>query len=261
MGVVEWTFLLLTPVTYFAVLVAERLWPARAFPPRQGWQWTGVAFLILSMAIGVTLPLFLPWDWIASVRWFDGSGLGVIGGAILGFVVLELGVYAWHRAAHTFGFMWRGFHQLHHSPQRVDIAGSLLFHPLESIAYNLIPISVTVIVLGLDPLAAAVSGYLFTFYALFQHMNVRTPQWLGYIIQRPESRSLHHARGVHFYNFSDLPLWDIVFGTFRNPESYAGPCGFDDGPDRRIGAMLFFQDVNAPVYGEGSLGAQPSGAR
>lgn len=187
MGVVEWTFLLLTPVTYFAMLTAERLWPARAFPPRRGWQWTGTAFLILSMAIGVTLPLFLPWDWIASVRWLDGSGL--------------------------------------------------------------------------DPLAAAVTGYLFTLYALFQHMNVRTPQWLGYIIQRPESHSLHHARGVHFYDFSDLPLWDILFGTFRNPESYAGPCGFEDGPDRRIGAMLFFQDVNAPVYGAGSLGVQPSGAR
>ena len=35
---------LLAPVTYFVFLLAERLWPAREFPPRKGWQWIGVAF-------------------------------------------------------------------------------------------------------------------------------------------------------------------------------------------------------------------------
>ena len=58
------------------------------------------------------------------------------------------------------------------------------------------------------------------------------------------------------YNFADLPLWDIVFGTFRNPKQYLGQCGFEGDKDLRIGAMLAFEDVNAPLYGPGSRGVQ-----
>jgi len=119
---------------------------------------------------------------------------------------------------------------------------------------------VTVIVLGLQPLAAALVGYVFAFYGYFQHWNVRTPQWLGYIIQRPESHCVHHRLGVHYYNFADLPLWDIVFGTFRNPRQFNGECGFEHGADRRMPAMLAFADVNAPNYGRGSRGVKPSPA-
>lgn len=258
MGPVELFFLLFTPGLYLTMLAVENAWPGRIFPTRAGWQWIGLAFLLVSMAIGNVLPLYLPLDWMAEHRWMDGTGLGVVGGAIVGFVVLELAVYVWHRSVHTSSLMWRMFHQIHHSPLRVDIPGSLLFHPLESVAYTLMPLFVTVIVLGLDPMAAAITGCIFGFYSMFQHWNIRTPRWLGYLIQRPESHSEHHRLGVHFYNFSDLPLWDIVFGTFRNPEVFTGDCGFEDGRDQRLGAMLAFQDVNSEPYGSGNKGVRPA---
>jgi sterol desaturase/sphingolipid hydroxylase (fatty acid hydroxylase superfamily) len=250
-------FLLLVPFTYFAMLAIERLRPARSFPERSGWQWLGIGFLLLSMSIGTALPLFLPVDWMAEHRLIDGTGLGVVGGALVGFIALELAVYAWHRSAHTFGFMWRTFHQIHHSPQRIDIPGSMLFHPLEMAAYTVIPLAVTVLVLGLDPLAAAITGYLFGFAGMFQHWNVRTPQWLGYLIQRPESHCVHHRKGVHYYNYSDFPPWDMLFGTFRNPKQYLGECGFEGDADRRVGAMLAFADVNVSQYGPGNRGVRP----
>jgi sterol desaturase/sphingolipid hydroxylase (fatty acid hydroxylase superfamily) len=249
-------FLALTPVTYVAFLAVELIWPAREFPPRVGWQWLGAAFLVMSMAIGNALPLYLPVDWMAEHRWFDGTRLGVVGGAIVGFVVLELFVYVWHRANHSFSPLWRVSHQIHHSPLRVDIPGSVVFHPVEIVIYTLIPLAVTVIVLGLDPLAAALTGYVFTFASYFQHWNVHTPQWMGYILQRPESHCVHHRKGSHYYNFADLSLWDIVFGTFRNPPKYMGECGFENGADLRMGAMLAFEDVNAEAYGPGSRGVR-----
>lgn len=258
MDAVALLFLLLTPVTYFAMLGAERAWPARDFPERSGWQWLGIAFLVISMAIGNALPLFLPVEWMAEHRWLDGTQLGVVGGALVGFLVLESFIYVWHRASHTFGFMWRAFHQIHHSPQRIDVPGSVLFHPTELVAYTLIVLFVTVIVLGLDPLAAAITGYLLTFASTFQHWNVRTPQWLGYILQRPESHCVHHRKGVHYYNFADLPIYDMLFGTFRNPKQYLGECGFEGDADRQIGTMLAFGDVNTTLYGPGSRGARPA---
>jgi sterol desaturase/sphingolipid hydroxylase (fatty acid hydroxylase superfamily) len=245
------------PVTYFALLATERIRPARRFPPRKGWQWIGIAFLLTLAVFGAVVPSLMPQEWLATRRWVDGSAFGLLGGTVLGYVVLSGVMYAFHRTVHNVGFLWRGVHQLHHSPQRVDIPGSVVFHPTEILAQVAIQLFVTVIVLGLDPVAAALVGYVAAFYGMFQHWNVRTPRWLGYLIQRPESHCVHHRRGAHYYNYGDLPLWDILFGTFRNPANFIGECGFERPADRRLGAMLAFVDVNAPIYGRGSLGAKP----
>jgi sterol desaturase/sphingolipid hydroxylase (fatty acid hydroxylase superfamily) len=83
---------------------------------------------------------------------------------------------------------------------------------------------------------------------MFQHANIKTPQWLGYFIQRPEMHNVHHARGIHRYNYADLPLWDIVFGTFLNPKTVTDlPTGFYTGASARIGAMLIGRDVSKPA--------------
>ena len=248
---------LLVPVTYFVFLATERLWPARAFPPRRGWQWIGIGFLVMALTLSTVIPLLIPEPWLAQHRLLDGTRLGVAGGTLVGVVALEGVVYAWHRSVHSVGFLWRGFHQMHHAPQRVDIAGSLVFHPTEVVAQTLLQLLVTVIVLGLDPLAAALTGYVLAFFSFFQHWNVRTPQWIGYLIQRPESHCVHHRMGIHYYNYADLPFWDMLFGTFRNPHQFFGQCGFESGADRRLGAIFGFIDVNAPLYGPGSLGAKP----
>jgi sterol desaturase/sphingolipid hydroxylase (fatty acid hydroxylase superfamily) len=60
---------------------------------------------------------------------------------------------------------------------------------------------------------------------------------------------------VHAYNYGDLPLWDLLLDSFRNPARFDGKCGFEAPADRRVGAMLGFVDVNNPLYGQGSRGA------
>jgi len=251
---------LLAPVSYFVFLITEKLWPARKFPPRAGWQWIGIGFLILISTISVVVPLLIPEDWLAAHRWFDGTKLGVVGGTIVGFVVLEGVTYAYHRTAHRVGFLWRTLHQMHHSPNRVDIPGSVLFHPAEMLVQVALQLFATLIVLGIDPLAAALVGYLFALNGYFQHWNVHTPHWIGYIFQRPESHCVHHRLGFHYYNFADLALWDILFGTFRNPPEFRGECGFENGVDRKLGGMLAFGDVNAPLYGPDNRGVKPRAA-
>jgi sterol desaturase/sphingolipid hydroxylase (fatty acid hydroxylase superfamily) len=238
------------PLTYLVMLGVEQWRPARRFPAVAWWRSTGALFVLLLLSLNVVLPLLLPVEWAAAHRLFDLSFLGVIGGAVIGWLVLSLANFAWHRAEHAFNPLWRGFHQLHHSPQRVDISGAAFTHPSEMAMLVVVSLGVTVFLLGLDPLAAAIVGYVAAFYAMFQHWNIRTPGWLGYVIQRPESHCLHHERDVHARNFADFPLWDIIFGSFHNPPAFAGRVGFDDGVARRIGAMLAGTDVN----GSGSLG-------
>jgi sterol desaturase/sphingolipid hydroxylase (fatty acid hydroxylase superfamily) len=70
---------------------------------------------------------------------------------------------------------------------------------------------------------------------------------------------VHHERGVHAFNYSDLPLWDMVFGTFRNPETWDGEAGFYGGASSRIGEMLIGRDVSEPPapMGAGTEGEVP----
>lgn len=43
-------------------------------------------------------------------------------------------------------------------------------------------------------------------------------------------------------------LWDIAFGTFRNPTAYpTEPFGFWDGASRKTFAMLLGRDVATPT--------------
>jgi sterol desaturase/sphingolipid hydroxylase (fatty acid hydroxylase superfamily) len=251
-------FGLLVPVTYLVMLGIEALFPARTFPPIPYWRLKGFCFLTVQGLLATLTPLVIPEHWLAAHRLINLEGLGVVGGAVLGYAVVSLASYAWHRSAHTFAPMWQLFHQIHHSPQRVDMSGAALFHPLETVAFLLIGALVTTLVLGLDPVAAALTGYIAAFYGYFQHMNIRTPQWLGFIIQRPEAHCIHHQRAVHAYNYGGLPIWDMLFGSFRNPAGFEGDVGFDQPATKRLGAMLAFVDVNGAVAGPDTLGRKVS---
>jgi sterol desaturase/sphingolipid hydroxylase (fatty acid hydroxylase superfamily) len=49
---------------------------------------------------------------------------------------------------------------------------------------------------------------------------------------------------MHAGNYSDLPLLDILFGTFHNPREFAAETGFYPGASTRLAEMLRFRDVS-----------------
>lgn len=57
---------------------------------------------------------------------------------------------------------------------------------------------------------------------------------------------MHHAKGVHKHNYSDIPVFDMIFGTFHNPKVYTHETGFYHGASARIGEMILFKDVSKP---------------
>jgi sterol desaturase/sphingolipid hydroxylase (fatty acid hydroxylase superfamily) len=166
---------------------------------------------------------------------------------LIAFLVTDLITYAIHRVQHNWPWLWRWTHQMHHAAERVDIAGAAIFHPLELLLFAVVS-SVVAVLLGLSPAAAALAGFLAAALGMFSHLNIRTPRWLGYIIQRPEAHSIHHARGVHAYNYGNVMLWDITLGTFRNPASFTGPAGFWDGASRKLLPMLVGRDIVEPTH-------------
>jgi sterol desaturase/sphingolipid hydroxylase (fatty acid hydroxylase superfamily) len=240
----EDVFSLLIPSTFAFFLVTERMFPRRRYPPIRFWTVIGIGCFIMTAVISTLLPMLLPAS-ITRYHLVDGSRLGMVAGVLLGYPLTALFGALLHRSFHEFHPLWLMGHQLHHSPRRLDIPGSVYFHPID-IALQTAPATlVSIFVLGLDPIASATIGYLSVFYGMFQHWNVKTPRWLGYIIQRPESHGLHHELGVHGRNYSDFPLWDMLMGTFVNPETFDGEVGFAGDAPSRVGSMLLFRDVNA----------------
>src|SRR5690348_8787466 len=96
---------LLIPVTYFLMLVMEAIWPARRFPEVKLWRATGVGFLLLGFAASVVVPAVIPVDWLARHRLIDGSRLGIAGGAVVGFIAIQLVAYLYHYAFHKSSFL------------------------------------------------------------------------------------------------------------------------------------------------------------
>ena len=224
----------------FALL--ELVLRGRDFPPVALWRLRGAGFLLLYLALSTYAPLF--WDgWLGEHRLFAADTLPLWAQVVGGFFALELGIYAWHRTMHNTPFLWRWFHQMHHSAERVDVWGALYFHPFDTLGFTLVGSLALVLGIGLTAEAAIVVSVLATFCSMFQHANIRTPQWLGYLITRPESHSVHHQRDVHAFNYGDVPLFDILFGTFRNPREFREQVGFFEGSSRQVGPMLIGREI------------------
>jgi sterol desaturase/sphingolipid hydroxylase (fatty acid hydroxylase superfamily) len=236
----------LFPLTFVAFLVVERVFPARPLPKVKRWLLKGVVFFFLSAFIGGVIPTFVT-NAIAPHAPLHVARFGTVLGALVAFVVSDAVSYGVHRLMHNVPWLWRWTHQMHHSAERLDVAGAVYFHPLDIALQSTTP-AIVAGLLGISPAAAALAGYAGFVLAMFQHLNVRTPQWLGWIVQRPEAHAVHHARGVHAYNYGNLTLWDIVLGTFRNPASFpTEPAGFWDGASSKVGAMLIGRDVAEPA--------------
>jgi sterol desaturase/sphingolipid hydroxylase (fatty acid hydroxylase superfamily) len=225
-----------------ALAVWERLAPGRNLPPVRGWWWHTLASLATYLMISAYLPLL--WGAaLAPLQAFDLSGWPIWAAAAAGVLAYELGAYAYHRALHASDHLFLHVHQMHHSSERLDVASAFWFSPLDMVGWTLVP-SVALTLIGLPPAAATPALLFITFLGIFQHANLRTPVWLGYLVQRPESHSVHHQRGVHRMNYADLPVIDMLFGTFANPRRHAPETGFGPGASRRVLDLLVGRDVS-----------------
>jgi sterol desaturase/sphingolipid hydroxylase (fatty acid hydroxylase superfamily) len=245
---------LLFPASFFLHLAIERFLPGRPMPKVRFWALKGSIFFLIGGVINSTMPELMG-ALLAGHTLFDLSWLGLGAGALVGLLAATFVDYWTHRFMHRVHSVWRWSHQLHHSAERVDMAGFAYTHPFELVlATTLTPI--VSIAIGVSPGASMLAGFLSFAIGLFCHLNVRTARWIGYIIQRPEQHAVHHTRGVHAYNYG-LPLWDMVFGTFRNPATWTEQAGFWDGASKKTFAMLVGRDVAVPAQVKAVADAMP----
>jgi sterol desaturase/sphingolipid hydroxylase (fatty acid hydroxylase superfamily) len=233
---------LLTIASAAAFMTLERVAPGRELPNAPGWY--GRALAVTLSQVGITLMTCRLW-----MHLLDSSSLLALRAwpspALQGFVAWFVGTffcYWWHRIRHLNGW-WLLFHQIHHSPSRIETVTSFYKHPVEILADGVLAALILFPLLG-----CSLSGALwFNLFAatgeFFYHANYKSPRWLKYVVQTPELHSLHHELDVHAGNYGDLPIWDRLFGTYRDADAFAARCGFPGDGERQLGRMLLFKDV------------------
>ena len=199
------------------IFMLEQLVPGWKLPKVSTW----VARVIFLNIVQVSIALLAGITWN---KWMMGHSLlhtsDALPPLLAGFAAYFVNTfvtYWWHRARHANDTLWRLFHQLHHAPQRIEVFTSFYKHPTEMVFNSLLGSFVAYVVMGISIEAGA---YYIMFAALgemFYHSNLRTPHVLGYLFQRPEMHRIHHQRDRHECNYSDFPIWDMLFGTYENP--------------------------------------------
>ena len=224
------------------MIAAETLWSGRKWPQVRGW-WRR-AVLLNAVQVGAVWIAGVGWNgWMVRHRPWSADRLGVIGGGLVGYLAITFVYYRWHRWRHESTFLWRWIRQVHHSPQRIEVITSFYKHPLEILINSVLSSAILYLGVGVGAEAASLAVLLSGLAELVYHWNVRTPHWLGFIFQRPESHCVHHQEGVHSFNYSDLPMWDMLFGTFRNPRDWDARCGFGPEREARLAEMIRGVDV------------------
>jgi len=128
-----YNFMLAGGFVVFALV--DTVAPVRDYPAARWWRLRGMTSAALYLALASYAP-YLWTDVMADATMFDASSLPLALSIAVGYAVMQLFHYLWHRALHHFEILWRVFHQMHHSAERLDIYGALYFHPLDMLASN-----------------------------------------------------------------------------------------------------------------------------
>lgn len=162
---------------------------------------------------------------------------------ILGFLLLDLSFYYWHRLNHKLDFLWR-FHNCHHLDPDMDVSTAFRFHFAEvglSSAFRGLQIAI------ISPALPVLIAYelVFQLGTFFHHANIKLPRPLESILMffmvTPRIHGIHHS---NYKNETDsnysvvLNWWDRIHGSFRNDisedEITIGVPGYADDGDNNL---------------------------
>jgi len=240
----------------FAVMAAwELLAPRRNLSIGRLWRWpSNIGIVLVDAAL---VRLLVPTAAVGAALYAAGHGIGLLHwldlrlsiAALVGFLILDLVVYAQHVVFHHVPWLWR-LHRMHHADLDIDVSTGLRFHPFEILLSLLIKIAI-VLAFGIPPVAVIAFEVVLNATSQFNHSNVSMPRWLDRILRlvlvTPDMHRVHHSvvRAETDSNFGfNLPWWDRLFRTYR-AQPQAGHDGmtiglpiFRDAKELRLDRLL-----------------------
>ncbi|MDX1735370.1 MAG: sterol desaturase family protein [Halioglobus sp.] len=235
-------------------LLLEKLTPARPGVPRENYRFNWLvtfsnailaptfAALVAMFTLAVSGFVGLPSLELTS----DGIGVGIpsldflLQVMVIFLVACFLGdfsYYWWHRAQHTFPFLWE-LHKLHHSDENLNTTTIFRSHFLEPAGQGLFRGLSIGLIFDTTPqatLAAGIGMLMLGLWDYFIHANVRIDRLyrLTPFFSNPQFHWIHHSRLPQHQdkNFAIwLPMFDVAFGSYYKPQvDEYPPTGLSSG--------------------------------
>jgi len=239
-------------LAYLVLLFFETIFPLRARKlPRAG------RFAVNAL---MTLPVFLIGGSIVRTvglslaSWGDARPFGLLHAVllpfsvrfVLGFLLMDLSFYYWHRINHEWPLLWR-FHNVHHCDPDMDVTTSFRFHFME-VLYSTGFRAVQVLAIGVSPVTYAVYEVCFSCETVFHHSNLRLPvaveRMINKVIVTPRMHGIHHSyvKEETNSNYSTIfRWWDTMHGSLnlgiRQAEVTIGVPAYSQADDNGVLAL------------------------
>jgi hypothetical protein len=171
---------------------------------------------------------------------------------LLSLLLLDLLLYFWHRASHSFDCLWM-FHKVHHNDPYLNVTTAFRLHILEALIITILK-SAYIIILGAGQAMVLMNEVILTLCIMFHHTNISFlgEKRLGKIIIVPYLHRLHHSteRNEHDNNYgAAFSIWDRLFGTFIELEP--ATIGIKNNSPQTVLSLLrfgFTPSNPAPAY-------------
>lgn len=205
--------------TGISILTGEwaRSGKATAFFQRERWI-TAVVLVATSPFMAYSYKMLLEGHWSGYIYhgWAKGTLPGKLFEVLIFNIVADTWFYFVHRLFHTFEWLYKTSHYLHHSAHPVNtyignggdfielaIQGEMqvFFPPL------FVPINIRLFMLNAIFMQA---------YTLFLHSGERIRMPLHQVVIDPYEHNIHHHYGFKNYNFAlYFTWWDVLMGTHK----------------------------------------------
>ncbi|MEM7700671.1 MAG: sterol desaturase family protein [Pseudomonadota bacterium] len=251
----------------FALL---ELWRSNLFGKAEQTRDDGVVEIVsMTMLLAVTQPAVLfTAGWLANTlapQYADAlSGTPLLAAIALFLVLDDMTQYWWHRASHTFPWLYN-LHRAHHNARYMSVR---LVYRNNIIYYAIMPslwLSGVLVWLGLGWVYA---GYIVVKLLVITgaHSDVAWDKplyarnWLSpimWVVERtistPATHHAHHGRHAHDPavnykgNYGNLLFfWDVLFGTAKITQTYPQSYGVENLAPATLGQQLLW-----PIFSEG----------
>ena len=237
---------MLTAIAFLGLLllfdIARRGW-------RLSWSRRVIKGAFASISIFHINLLFVPLIWLGSEHIRDAYALAGIPGlssgvwagwplwllAPLAVIVYDFADYWTHRVLHI-RWLWP-IHAVHHSDPDVNGLTAYRIHFLEGLAMWVAYV-LLLTWLGLPAEAIGLGALFRALHNIYVHIDV---DWdhgpFHFVLASPRFHRWHHADAPEAYdrNLANvLPVWDVLFGTYRNLGKLTVPMGASGVPQHDI---------------------------
>ena len=150
-------------IVFGLCFAVERLVPGWPLPRVRTWPLR--VLLVNGVQLAIVLLAGISWErWLSAASVFSLSEhVSPVLGGLFAYFIATFVFYWWHRWRHEIPLLWRGFHQIHHSPQRLEVITSFYKHPGEMIVNSIIGSLLVYTLLGLSLEAGAI-------YTIVRHL-------------------------------------------------------------------------------------------